>query len=53
MEVEDRLSKGLKDNMQGEYLDLKGLKKEEQQLVSDISFLIKEKFTDLSTFYRR
>ena len=27
MEVEDRLSKGLKDNMQGEYLDLKGLKK--------------------------
>ena len=46
MEVEDRLSKGLKDNMQGEYLDLKGLKKEEQQLVSDISFLIKEKLLD-------
>ena len=46
MEVEDRLSKGLKANMQGEYLDLKGLKKEEQQLVSDISFLIKEKLLD-------
>lgn len=44
MEVEDRLSKGLKDNMQGEYLDLKGLKKEEQQLVSDISFLIKKNY---------
>lgn len=44
--VEDRLNKGLKDNMQGEYLDLKGLKKEEQQLVGDISFLIKEKLID-------
>lgn len=44
--VEDRLNKGLKDNMQGEFLDLKGLKKEEQQLVSDISFLIKDKLVD-------
>ncbi len=44
--IEDRLAKGLKDNMQGEYLDLKGLKKEEQQLVSDISFLIKDKLVD-------
>ena len=44
--IEDRLNKGLKDNMQGEFLDLKGLKKEEQQLVSDISFLIKDKLVD-------
>jgi len=44
--VEDRLSKGLKENSQGEYLNLKGLKKEEQQLVSDISFLIKDKLVD-------
>ena len=27
MEVEDRLNQGLKDNLQGEFLDLKGLKK--------------------------
>jgi hypothetical protein len=46
LEVEDRLNRGLKDNAQGEFLDLKGLKKEEQQLVSDISFLIKEKLVD-------
>ena len=46
MEVEDRLNQGLKDNLQGEFLDLKGLKKEEQQLVSDITYLIKEKLLD-------
>lgn len=44
--VEERLNKGLKDNLQGEYLDLKGLKKEEQQLVGDITYLIKEKLID-------
>lgn len=44
--VEDRLNKGLKDNTQGEFLDLKGLKKEEQQLVGDITFLIKDKLVD-------
>ena len=44
--VEDRLNKGLKENLQGEFLDLKGLKKEEQQLVGDISYLIKEKLVD-------
>lgn len=46
MAVEERLNKGLKDNLQGEYLDLNGLKKEEQQLISDITFLIKEKLVD-------
>ena len=46
MEVEDRLNQGLKDNLQGEFLDLKGLEKEEQQLVSDITYLIKEKLLD-------
>ena len=44
--VEDRLNKGVKDNTQGEFLDLKGLKKEEQQLVGDITFLIKDKLVD-------
>jgi len=46
LSVEDRLNKGLKENSQGEYIDLKGLKKEEQQLLSDISFLIKDKLVD-------
>ena len=46
MEVEDRLSKGLKENSQNDFLDIKGLKKEEQQLVSDITFLIKDKLVD-------
>lgn len=44
--VEDRLSSSLKESMQGEFLDLKGLKKEEQQLVGDISYLIKDKLVD-------
>lgn len=43
---EERLNKGLKDGMQGEFLDLKGLKKEEQQLLSDITFLIKDRLVD-------
>src|SRR5574344_1935525 len=33
LDVEDRLTNSLKENNQGEFLDLKGLKKEEQQLV--------------------
>ena len=44
--VEERLNKGLKDNIQGEFLDLKGLKKEEQQLVGDITYLIKDRLVD-------
>ena len=36
LSVGERLNKGLKVTSQGEYLDLKGLKKEEQQLVGDI-----------------
>lgn len=44
--VEARLNKGLKDNTQNELLDLKGLKKEEQQLISDITYLIKDKLID-------
>ena len=44
--VEDRINKGLKNSLQGEYFDLKGLKKEEQQLVSDITFIIKDKLVD-------
>ena len=44
--VENRLNEGLKDNQDNDYLDLKGLKKEEHQLVSDMTFLIKEKLVD-------
>ncbi len=44
--VEDRLTNSLKENNQGEFLDLKGLKKEEQQLVGDISYLIKDKLLE-------
>ena len=44
--VENRLNEGLKDNQDNDYLDLKGLKKEEHQLVSDMPFLIKEKLAD-------
>ena len=44
--VEDRLSKGLKESTKDKFLDLKGLKKEEQQLVNDITFLIKDRLVD-------
>ena len=44
--VEDRLGQGLKDNNKDDIIDLKGLKKEEQQLLSDITFLIKDKLVD-------
>ncbi len=46
LEVEERLNKVLKSNTSNEFLDLKGLKKEEQQLVSDITFLIKDKLLE-------
>lgn len=46
LEIEEKLNKGLKSSSNGEYLDLKGLKKEEQQLVGDISYLIKDKLLD-------
>lgn len=45
LEVEEKLNKSLKSNS-NEYLDLKGLKKEEQQLISDITFLIKDKLLE-------
>ena len=44
--VEERLNEGVKETRENDFLDLKGLKKEEQTLVSDITFLIKEKLTD-------
>lgn len=46
LEVESRLNTGLKEQNETDYLDLKGLKKEEHQLVSDMTYLIKEKLTD-------
>lgn len=46
LEVESRLNIGLKEQNETDYLDLKGLKKEEHQLVSDMTYLIKEKLTD-------
>ena len=44
--VENRLSEGVKEAQENDYLDLKGLKKEEHALISDITFLIKEKLTE-------
>ncbi len=44
--VTDRLNSGLRDDDEYERLDLKGLKKEEQQLVGDLTFLIKDKLVD-------
>ena len=44
--VETRLNEGLKENQDNDYLDLKGLKKEEHVLLSDITYLIKEMLTD-------
>ncbi|MDD2207899.1 MAG: hypothetical protein PHG03_04755 [Bacilli bacterium] len=44
--VSNRLNQGVKDLDHSEYLDLKGLKKEEQQLVGDITYLIKDKLVD-------
>lgn len=44
--VESRLNDGIKEATENDYLDLKGLKKEEHSLISDITFLIKEKLTE-------
>lgn len=44
--VEGRLTEGVKEAQENDYLDLKGLKKEEHTLISDITFLIKEKLVD-------
>lgn len=47
MNVESRLNKGVKNSNEEEtYFDLKGLTKESQQLISDISYLIKERLTE-------
>ena len=45
-EVEVRLQEGVKESQENDYLDLKGLKKEEHALLSDITYLIKEMLTD-------
>ena len=45
-EVEVRLHEGVKEAQENDYLDLKGLKKEEHSLLSDMTFLIKEKLVD-------
>lgn len=44
--VENRLTEGVKEASENDYLDLKGLKKEEHTLISDITFLIKEKLVE-------
>ncbi len=44
--VENRLTEGVKEATENDYLDLKGLKKEEHTLISDITFLIKEKLVE-------
>ncbi len=44
--VENRLTEGVKEASENDYLDLKGLKKEEHVLISDITFLIKEKLVE-------
>ena len=44
--VENRLTEGVKEATENDYLDLKGLKKEEHALISDITFLIKEKLVE-------
>lgn len=47
MEVENRLNQNIKDTIEMDDLgEIKKLKKEEQQLFSDITYLIKDKLTD-------
>jgi predicted transcriptional regulator len=46
LDVENRLNEGVKEAQENDYLDLKGLKKEEHALLSDMTFLIKEKLVD-------
>lgn len=53
MIVEQRLNQGLKDTSNiDNIIDVKGLKKEEQELLSDIIYLIKEKFSDQNKNYK-
>lgn len=50
MEVESRLNEGVKDSANREILtDLKGFNKKEQEILSDIIGLLKEKLTDDKT----
>ena len=53
MAVEQRLNQNVKDNggIDG-LIDIKGLKKEEQELLSDIIYIIKEKFSDENKNYK-
>ena len=47
MSVEQRLNQGVKDSSSFDTIvDLKGLNKDEQQLLSDIIFLIKDRFSE-------
>jgi len=47
MSVENRLNQGVKSSSDMEsYLDLKGLSKEKQTLITDITYLIKEKLIE-------
>ncbi|MCI8497851.1 MAG: hypothetical protein HFG33_00415 [Bacilli bacterium] len=47
MEVERRLNQSIKDTIELDSIgDLKKLKKEEQQLFSDITYIVKDKLTD-------
>jgi len=47
MSVENRLNQGVKNSSDlDSYFDLKGLNKEEQTLLADITYLLKEKLTD-------
>lgn len=47
MEVENRLNQSIKDSFEFDNMsDLKRLKKDEQQLFSDITYLIRDKLTD-------
>ncbi len=47
MEVETRLNQGVKDLSDlDNYFDFKGLKKEQQQIIADITYIIKEKLLD-------
>ena len=47
MEVESRLNQSIKDTLEIDNIsDIKRLKKEEQQLFSDLTYIIKDKITD-------
>ena len=47
MSVESRLNQGVKHSSEDEsFIDMKGLNKDAQQLIADISYLLKEKLTE-------